>query len=78
MAATLPAPPWRFPDGLVIPAARAPYEDLVGARVEAIAIYPIEEVLALVEPLAPRENPSNLLAFSTLYLRSPNSWPGLA
>ena len=27
---------WRFPEGLVIIAARAPYEDLVGARVEAI------------------------------------------
>ena len=27
---------WRFPEGLVITAARAPYEDLVGARVEAI------------------------------------------
>ena len=60
---------WRFPEGLVITAARAPYEDLVGARVEAIGDRPIDEVLALVEPLAPRDNPSNLLAFSTLYLR---------
>ena len=68
---------WRFPEGLVITAARAPYEDLVGARVEAIGGRPIDEVLALVEPLAPRDNPSNLLAFSTLYLRVSELLAGL-
>ena len=68
---------WRFPEGLIITAARAPYEDLVGARVEAIGDRPIDEVLALVEPLAPRDNPSNLLAFSTLYLRVPELLAGL-
>ena len=67
---------WRFPEGLIITAARAPYEDLVGARVEAIGDRPIDEVLALVEPLAPRDNPSNLLAFSTLYLRVPELLAG--
>ena len=66
---------WRFPEGLIITAARAPYEDLVGARVEAIGGRPIDEVLALVEPLVPRDNPSNLLAFSTLsFLHSGCSW----
>ena len=68
---------WQFPEGLVITAARAPYEDLVGARVEAIGGRPIDEVLALVEPLAPRDNPSNLLAFSTLYLRVSELLAGL-
>jgi hypothetical protein len=68
---------WRFPEGLVITAARAPYEDLVGARVEAIGGRPINAVLALVEPLAPRDNPSNLLAFSTLYLRVSELLAGL-
>ena len=68
---------WRFPEGLVITAARSPYEDLVGARVEAIGGRPIDEVLALVEPLAPRDNPSNLLAFSTLYLRVSELLAGL-
>ena len=68
---------WRFPEGLVITAARAPYEDLVGARVEAIGGRPIDEVLRLVEPLAPRDNPSNLLAFSTLFLRVPELLAGL-
>ena len=68
---------WRFSDGLVITAARPPYEDLVGSRVEAIAGRPIDEVIHLVEPLAPRDNPSNLNAFGLLYLRVSNLLAGL-
>ena len=68
---------WEFSDGLVITAARPPYEDLVGSRVEAIAGRPIAEVLRLVEPLAPRDNPSNLRAFGPLYLRVSNLLAGL-
>jgi hypothetical protein len=60
---------WRFSDGLVITTARAPYEDLIGSRVTAIAGKPIDEVMALVEPMAPRDNPSNLLAYGPLYMR---------
>ena len=58
---------WRFTDGLVITAARAPYEDLVGSRVIAIGGRPIDEVLRLVEPLSPRDNDSSLLAFAPRY-----------
>jgi hypothetical protein len=58
---------WRFTDGLVITAARAPYEDLVGSRVTAIGGRPIDEVLRLVEPLSPRDNDSSLLAFAPRY-----------
>jgi hypothetical protein len=68
---------WRFSDGLVITAARDPYGDLVGARVEAINGRPIAEVLALVEPLAPRDNPSNLLAYGPIYLRCSELLAGL-
>jgi hypothetical protein len=68
---------WQFTDGLVITAARPPYEDLVGSRVEAIAGRPIDDVLELVEPLAPRDNPSNLKAFGLLYLRVSNLLAGL-
>ena len=68
---------WRFSDGLVITAARTPYEDLVGSRVVAIGGHRIEEVLPLVEPLTPRDNPSNLLAYSTLYLRVSELLAGL-
>jgi hypothetical protein len=68
---------WQFSDGLVITAARPPYQDLVGSRVEAIAGRPIDEVIELVEPLAPRDNPSNLKAFGLLYLRVSNLLAGL-
>jgi hypothetical protein len=53
----------------VITTARAPYEDLIGSRVTAIAGKPIDEVMALAEPMAPRDNPSNLLAYGPLYMR---------
>ena len=68
---------WRFSDGLVITAARAPHADLVGSRVEAINGRPIAAVLALVEPLAPRDNPSNLLAYGPIYLRCSELLAGL-
>ena len=68
---------WQFRDGLVITDARAPYTDLIGSRIVAIDDQPIEKVLALVEPLAPRDNPSNLLAFATLYLRVSELLTGL-
>jgi len=58
---------WRFSDGLVITAVRAPYEDLVGSRITAIGGHPIDEVLRLVEPLSPRDNPTTLLAFAPRY-----------
>ena len=68
---------WQFSDGLVITAARVPYEDLIGARIEAIDGRPIAEVLALVEPLAPRDNASTLLAYTPLYLRVSELLAGL-
>jgi hypothetical protein len=68
---------WRFSDGLVITAARAPHGDLVGSRVEAINGRPIADVLALVEPLAPRDNPSNLLAYGPIFLRGSELLAGL-
>jgi hypothetical protein len=58
---------WQFSDGLVVTAARAPYEDLVGSRITAIGGRPIADVMGLAEPLAPRDNPSNLLAFAPRY-----------
>ena len=60
---------WRFSDGLVITTARPPYEDLIGSRVIGVAGKPIDAVMALVEPMAPRDNPSNLLAYGPLYMR---------
>jgi hypothetical protein len=69
---------WRFPDGLRVTAV-APGVDraLVGARVTAIGGRPIDEVQALVDPLAPRDNPSTLLAYGPLYLRCAELLVGL-
>jgi hypothetical protein len=60
---------WKFSDGLVITTARPPYEDLAGSRVTAVGGRPIDEVMALAEPMAPRDNPSNLLSYGPLYMR---------
>jgi len=69
---------WRFSDGLVI-TATGPGADatLVRARVDAINGHSIDEVLKLVEPLAPRDNDSNLLAYGPLYLRVSELLAGL-
>lgn len=68
---------WQFPAGLVVTGASPPYADLVGATVVAVNGHPAAEVLRAVEPLTPRDNPSSLLAYSTLYLRSPDLLVGL-
>ena len=68
---------WEFDDDLVIIDARDPYADLIGTRVVAIEGRPIAEVLALVEPLAPRDNPSNLKAYGPIYLRTSELLAGL-
>jgi len=68
---------WQFSDGLVITRARAPYEDLVGSRIDAVNGNPIATVLKLVEPLAPRDNDSTLLAYGPLYLRVSELLAGL-
>lgn len=68
---------WQFSDGLIITAARAPHEAIVGSRIVAIEGRPIAEVLALVEPLTPRDNASNLLAYGPIYLRASELLAGL-
>ena len=62
---------WDFPDGLRIIAARAPYEDLVGARVTAVGGTPLAEARAAVAPLVPRDNDSTLKANLPIYLTLP-------
>ncbi len=68
---------WQFRDGMVITDARAPYEALIGSRIVAINDRPIDDVMALVEPLSPRDNPSNLLAYAPLYMRVSELLTGL-
>ncbi len=60
-----------FPDGLRVVAARAPYEDLVGAIVTAVGGTPIDEARAMVVPLVPADNDSNRRANLPMYLLLP-------
>jgi hypothetical protein len=60
-----------FPDGLRIVAARAPYEDLVGAVVTAVGGTPIDEARRAVVPIVPADNDSNRRANLPLHLLLP-------
>jgi hypothetical protein len=62
---------WDFPDGLRIVAARAPYDDLVGARVTMVGGASVEDAIATVESLVPRDNPSTLRGNLPTYLTLP-------
>ncbi len=53
---SLPLRLWVFDDGVHVVAALPPYEDLVGARIEAINGHPMTEVMATLDPLIPRDN----------------------
>jgi hypothetical protein len=68
---------WEFPDGIHITAAREPNQDLVGARLTAIDGVPIEDVMARVDPVVPRDNDSNLRAARLVYLTSAEVLAGL-
>lgn len=62
---------WDFPDGLRVVAAREPYGDLVGARLTMVGGASIEDAMATVESLVPRDNPSNLRGNLPIYLTLP-------
>jgi hypothetical protein len=52
----LPIQAWLFDDGPHVVAALPPHQDLVGQRIVAVAGVPVKDVLARLEPLAPRDN----------------------
>lgn len=53
---------------LVVTDGRAPYADLTGAVVDAVDGIPTEEVLALVEPLVPRDGPATVPLFRPMLM----------
>jgi hypothetical protein len=55
-------------DELVVTDALPPYDDLVGATVVSLAGVPIAELLAITEPLVPRDGPATVRAFQPQYL----------
>jgi hypothetical protein len=64
----LPLRLYRFSDGWFVVDAMAPYEDLVGDRLTAIAGHEIEAVLEAVEPLVPRDNEQQVLSHGGLLM----------
>jgi hypothetical protein len=67
----LPIRVYEFDGDLYVTDARAPNDDAAGSRVTAIGGTPTDEVLALVEPLVPRDGPATVPTFrSVLLLRA--------
>jgi hypothetical protein len=64
----LPLQVYEFAEGIVVTAARPPYEDLVGSTIVAIGDHPIADVLAALEPLVPRDGPATVSTFRPGYL----------
>ncbi len=62
---------WWFPDGPRVVAAKAPLDDLVGARLTRVGHATVEEAIAAVRPLVPRDNASNERANLPIYLTLP-------
>jgi hypothetical protein len=68
---------WEFPDGLYVTAARAPNGDLAGARVLKVDGLGIAAVFKRLDPVVPRDTPSNLRAARTVFLTSAEVLTGL-
>lgn len=64
----LPLRVYEFAEGVYVTAAMAPQQDLVGTRLTAVAGHPIDEVLAALEPLVPRDGPATVPAFRPIFL----------
>lgn len=64
----LPIRVYEFAEGVFVTAALPPHEALSGARVTAIGDTPIDEVLAAVEPLVPRDGPATIPSFRPILL----------
>jgi hypothetical protein len=64
----LPITVYEFDEGVFVTAAAPPHEALAGGRITAIAGTPIDEVLAAIEPLVPRDGPATVPAFRPIFL----------
>jgi hypothetical protein len=62
---------WEFPDGLRVVAASEPYTELIGARLTMVGGASVEDAMATVESLVPRDNPSTLRGNLPIYLTLP-------
>ena len=64
----LPFRTYEFAEGVFVTAAMPGYEDLVGRRIKAIDGQAIDDVLAALEPLVPRDGPQTVAGFRTIFM----------
>ncbi|MEA2578083.1 MAG: hypothetical protein QOD78_1671, partial [Chloroflexota bacterium] len=74
---SLPLRLWLFPDGIHVVDALAPYEELIGGRIDTIADHPIDDVLAALDPLIPRDNDATVRLLTPRYILMPEVLHGL-
>ena len=74
---SLPLRLWLFEDELVIVDAMAPYEDLIGSRIDMVDVTPIADVIAALDPLIPRDNDQTVRLLTPRYLLIPQVLRGL-
>ena len=72
---SLPLRLWVFPDGVRIVDAMPPHEDLVGAEVASIGGVPIDEVIAALDPLIPRDNEATVTPVAATLPADPGDPP---
>jgi hypothetical protein len=81
---SLPLRLWLFPDEaggdgdeVVVVDALAPYQDLIGARIDAVEGHPIAEVMSAIDPLVPRDNAQTVRLLMPRFLLIPQVLRGL-
>jgi hypothetical protein len=64
----LPLRLWFFEGELVVTDAMPPDDDLVGGVITAVGDVPVEDVVAITEPLVPRDGPATVPTFQPQYV----------
>jgi hypothetical protein len=68
---TLPVALYWFDDGLIVRSADSAHADLIGAKVIAIGLTPIDSAVARVRPLISHDNEMGIRAFTPFFLVMP-------
>jgi Peptidase family S41 len=74
---SLPLRLWLFEDDVVVVDALAPFEHLVGARIDTIEGHPTADVIAAIDPIVPRDNAQTVRLLMPRFLLVPQILRGL-